>query len=403
MAAVHVQQLPPPKNWQDFEALCRDLWAEIWGDPNTQANGRSGQAQHGVDISGRPGGGHHWAGVQCKGKARSYGTTVSVAELRTEVVNAHQFKPPLSEFIIATSGPKDTKVEEEARALTVQNSASGLFSVHVWGWDDVVQALCRYPTLLDKHYPNLGPTLHSIAQTVATIDARLARSPDAHERVVALHRTRLDAIMRGEAASGIGQSATLVLHLLPLTPGRFDLTALSAATDLMPRVAYVHWTKRFNHDGLVSYWPEANPRVKYLSIWKTGGIELIDTYALQRRFEKSIVYALHLERDVVQFVEHWLEHVLKPVSIPLAHAVCMSVFGVHDFEIHQPERAPFDRRWSFDRDVITLSPALLGPESSNVRRALRPAFDEFWQAAGKERSPGYRANGDWDDDAHPHR
>ena len=48
------QQLNPPANWNDFEDLCHKLWRSIWGDPNTQKHGRKGQAQHGVDIYGKP-------------------------------------------------------------------------------------------------------------------------------------------------------------------------------------------------------------------------------------------------------------------------------------------------------------------------------------------------------------
>ena len=47
-------QLPPPAIWQDFEKLCHVLWREIWNDPATQKNGRSGQPQHGVDVFGQP-------------------------------------------------------------------------------------------------------------------------------------------------------------------------------------------------------------------------------------------------------------------------------------------------------------------------------------------------------------
>ncbi len=53
-----------PANWQDFELLCRDLWAELWQDPSAQLNGRPGQKQDGVDIFGQPNGGGEWAGVQ---------------------------------------------------------------------------------------------------------------------------------------------------------------------------------------------------------------------------------------------------------------------------------------------------------------------------------------------------
>ena len=68
MSNLSNYQYPPPKHWQDFENLCRDLWREIWKDPNTQKNGRSGQEQHGVDIYGQPDEGELWAGVQCKVK-----------------------------------------------------------------------------------------------------------------------------------------------------------------------------------------------------------------------------------------------------------------------------------------------------------------------------------------------
>ncbi len=48
--------LPPPRDGQPFEDLCRDLWAELWRDPNAQKHGRSGQKQHGVDVFGQPAG-----------------------------------------------------------------------------------------------------------------------------------------------------------------------------------------------------------------------------------------------------------------------------------------------------------------------------------------------------------
>ncbi len=37
--------LPPPRDRQPFEDLCRDLWAELWRDSNAQKHGRSGQPE----------------------------------------------------------------------------------------------------------------------------------------------------------------------------------------------------------------------------------------------------------------------------------------------------------------------------------------------------------------------
>jgi len=34
--------IPPPKDWQTFEALCKDLWGKILDDGNIQLHGRAG-------------------------------------------------------------------------------------------------------------------------------------------------------------------------------------------------------------------------------------------------------------------------------------------------------------------------------------------------------------------------
>ena len=65
MPALDAIELPARADWQGVERLCRDLWRELWGDPNTQMHGARGQPQHGVDVFGRPGDGGDWAGVQC--------------------------------------------------------------------------------------------------------------------------------------------------------------------------------------------------------------------------------------------------------------------------------------------------------------------------------------------------
>ena len=122
-------QFPPPKNWQDFENLAYDLWRAIWNDPNTQKNGRQGQPQNGVDVFGRPGPGTSWAGVQCKGKDNYTDKTVTEAELRKEVGKAKSFTPHLKEFTLATTGPRDSAIQEVARSITQdhQNRGYSLF------------------------------------------------------------------------------------------------------------------------------------------------------------------------------------------------------------------------------------------------------------------------------------
>ena len=148
-------QVPPPKNWQDFETICWDLWRKIWHDPTAQKNGRQGQHQHGVDIYGRPDKGKLWAGVQCKGKDNYTNQKVTEEELREEVEKALKFDSPLSEFTIATTAPRDSNIQKLARLITDDHLDRGLFSVTVFFWEDIKDRLEDFRDVLEKYYPGL--------------------------------------------------------------------------------------------------------------------------------------------------------------------------------------------------------------------------------------------------------
>lgn len=160
------QQINPPADWQAFERLCQDIWKNIWNDPNTQRNGRAGQAQHGVDVYGRTDGDGDLNGVQCKGKNTLLGAAVTEQELRDEVDKAKNFKPKISSFILATTAASDQAIQRVANELTELHNPIGLFSVAVFGWEEIHQRLADYPDLIDKHFPGQGPILQRISDSV---------------------------------------------------------------------------------------------------------------------------------------------------------------------------------------------------------------------------------------------
>lgn len=144
--------IPQPLIWQDFELLCCDLWKEIWQNPYAQRHGRSGQAQHGVDVFGIPNRQDRYHGIQCKGKDAFKHESISICELEAEVHKAKSFNPPLEHLILASTGPKDARTEERARQLTVENMKQSLFSVTVLGWPDILELLERHPSVIERHY-----------------------------------------------------------------------------------------------------------------------------------------------------------------------------------------------------------------------------------------------------------
>jgi hypothetical protein len=133
-----------PNNWQDFELLCWSLWKTIWGDPGTQRHGRSGQKQDGVDIFGRPNKRKEWAGVQCKGKENFTNQQLTETELISEVDKAKNFEPSLSAFIVATTAPRDERIQEAARKLTDLHKSAGLFTVSVCSWNDIEELMLEH-------------------------------------------------------------------------------------------------------------------------------------------------------------------------------------------------------------------------------------------------------------------
>ena len=169
MPSFNSLQIPQPANWQDFETLCCDLWRSIWKDPNTKKHGRQGQSQQGVDIYGKPDQGECWAGVQCKGKDSYDNKTLTEKEVKAEVRKAKSFDPKLSQFIIATTGKKDTKIERLARKITDKHQKKNLFSVDVWGWEDIIGQLAGFPDLIEIHYSGLSQNTKAIREDLDEI------------------------------------------------------------------------------------------------------------------------------------------------------------------------------------------------------------------------------------------
>jgi tetratricopeptide (TPR) repeat protein len=196
MTGFDGHRLPPPRDWQKFERLCRDLWAEIWNDPTAQANGRSGQPQHGVDVYGCPNGGASLSAVQCK----LHGETgeVTEAELREEVAKARGFEPRLrGAFIVATTGPRDAKIQEVARKITEEHAAEQLFSVHVWGWEDIEAEIGKHPTVFAAHYGDIVQTVRALERE------KLPEIPSGTHAVAYAHGSGAMAIALSVGGGGI--------------------------------------------------------------------------------------------------------------------------------------------------------------------------------------------------------
>ena len=151
------RDLPPPRNWQDFERLSFDVYRRLWRTSDAQLHGRTGQPQSGVDVYGTDRVEGRYVGVQCKGKDANYGGVMTERELRNEVAKALTFQPPLDVFVLVTTAPNDAVIQAMARSITADHRATGAFEVQVTGWDTFRQYVTDFPEVLDKHFRDLAP------------------------------------------------------------------------------------------------------------------------------------------------------------------------------------------------------------------------------------------------------
>ena len=160
-------RLPIPKNWQDFESICHRLWSEIWNDPNTQKNGRQGQAQNGIDVFGQPIYRASYHGIQCKDKNGQLGSSLTSAELESECKKAFGFSPKIESFTMATTAPRDQSIQEFSRKLNISEKIP--FDVNVWSWDDIESEIIYRPMIMNHYYPQFE------SQDFDTIQVKLNR------------------------------------------------------------------------------------------------------------------------------------------------------------------------------------------------------------------------------------
>lgn len=177
MPTASTSDLPKPKSWDEFEDITWEIYKRKWHDNHAQKYGRSGQAQNGIDIYGRQNSSGKYIGVQCK---RYEDNKLNQQIIKEEIVKAECFSPPLSEYIIATTASRDTKLQDFVRSLNEERGSENKFAVYIVFWEDICNDLAdtNNRDLLKKYYSEWEPIFSnqekSISEKVASIHCLLS-------------------------------------------------------------------------------------------------------------------------------------------------------------------------------------------------------------------------------------
>ena len=151
MPTPSTSSLHPPEDWVEFENIVCDIYRRKWNDEHTQRYGRQGQLQHGIDIYGRKNNSNSYIAIQCKryDKKKLNGQTI-----RSDVLKAESFPSQINEYLIATTKPKDKKIQDFIRDLNEERKSENKFTVHIIFWDDIKEDLVSTSNrdLLEKYY-----------------------------------------------------------------------------------------------------------------------------------------------------------------------------------------------------------------------------------------------------------
>jgi len=145
-------KIPIPKDWQEFESLVREAMILRWNSPNLQKNGRTGQAQQGVDVWGPDEIGRR-VGIQCK----RYNHPLKMKDVTEEVAEAEKFKGKFSALFLATTTDHDSTLQATVRQLSDIRVAKGKFAVSIMFWDEIIASLALNPIVFKNFYPMIQP------------------------------------------------------------------------------------------------------------------------------------------------------------------------------------------------------------------------------------------------------
>jgi hypothetical protein len=147
-------ELRKPASWQDFDRLSRSLMSAVHG-VQFERWGPADHRQHGADAWARLPNGKVLV-LQCKGRSRSFGKSLSIANLDAAVRELDTFPHPVEELIILTTTPETVALQDRAEELSEQRAKAGLSRVSLHGWYSIGSLFARHPVSWQASGRRLG-------------------------------------------------------------------------------------------------------------------------------------------------------------------------------------------------------------------------------------------------------
>jgi hypothetical protein len=235
---------------------------------------------------------------------------------------------------------------------------------------------------------------------VPEIRSLFLRTENQTRRLNDFRTERLGKILSGNAPQQLVDGPLLVAHLVP-TQAALGLVQIDpvpyTSQGRLPVIGTSGGLARLNLDGALVVRNET-PQGEthgYSQFFRNGFFE--STHVLTRRMEdgRVILASRSYEEHLIALLGGFRKE-LDRLDINYECAVMLSLLRADEVKLGVRSDGWFDdpHQTLFDRKILVL-PDIVAPAEASPEKAMRPAFDLMWQAAGFVGSQNYNNAGEW--------
>jgi hypothetical protein len=225
------------------------------------------------------------------------------------------------------------------------------------------------------------------------------------ERLKEFRLDRVNKLISGTWPTPLTCKHLVVLHILPVSGTQHsehyaaeDFNRINSQDCLMP-IGASGWGLRYNFDGAICLGAAVQSQTpSYIQLFRSGHIEIVSSTILNPDFSWTPKKTKDLDIPNLRFEEVMIEsfdrsqNALRKLEIHPPYAVSISLLHVRGYRMFRGARF-FDEGESIDRDHLLTNETLVESHDIPGEVALKPLFDQIWNACGYERSMNYNIDG----------
>jgi hypothetical protein len=179
---------------------------------------------------------------------------------------------------------------------------------------------------------------------------------------------------------------------------RMDVSLLQTEGQKQSPIYSGGWDYKINFDGYLLYNGNSQKAsYSYVQFYKSGIIEAVNSSLLSSMLDEktkcipSVAYEGELIKSITKFRQFYMR---MDIESPIF--VFISLIGVKGYIMAvDPTRFYAFDTYPIDRDILITHEIIIDSNTTDISKALKPAFDSIWNACGWQQSMNYDKEGNW--------